>query len=127
MVQSTFAGVYGLVGTLQQLTRDSVSGDGDGCSDAEESGANVALGGQRDAADRWDFYEANGTLKIDAVDIALVRANYNPSGPVPAEDVIFDRSIGTAAWAPGAPDGKINALDIALVRASFGHSCVAQP
>jgi hypothetical protein len=65
----------------------------------------------------------NATRKVDSVDIALVRANFNPMGPVPPEDVIYDRGPGTALWAPGDPDGVINAVDIGLVRASFNHSC----
>jgi CubicO group peptidase (beta-lactamase class C family) len=127
MVQASLAQVYLLAGTLQQLARDSVTGDGDGCSSDEEAGGTPALGGARDPAARWDFYEVNASLRIDAVDIGLVRANFNPSGPVPPEDAIFDRSAGAASWAPGPPDNKINAIDIGLVRASFNHTCAAQP
>ena len=63
--------------------------------------------------------------QVDAVDIGLVRANYDPSPPIPPEDIIYDRSAGPYIWAPGPPDGVINAVDIALVRAEFGHSCEA--
>ena len=127
MVQASPGQVSGLQNQLVQLTRDIVGGDGDGCIDAEETGTDPLLGGMRNPAFRWDFYEVNGTLKIDGVDIALVRGKFNPSGPVPPEDEIYDRSPGTAAWAPGAPDNKINGIDIGLVRASFNHTCAAAP
>jgi hypothetical protein len=102
--------------------------DDDSCSDAMELGGGApGNGGDRDPANRWDFYDVNGSAKVDAADIGFVRANYNPSGPVPPEDEIYDRTVGVAPWAPGPPDDKINAVDIGLVRASFNHSCVAAP
>jgi CubicO group peptidase (beta-lactamase class C family) len=127
LVQASPGQVTTLQSMVMQLTRDAVGGDGDGCIDAEELGTTPSLGGLRDPAFRWDFYEVNGTLKIDAVDIGLVRANFNPSGPIAPEDVIYDRSPGAATWAPGAPDNRINAIDIGLVRASFNHTCAAAP
>jgi CubicO group peptidase (beta-lactamase class C family) len=127
LVQSQTQTVASLLSQIVQLTRDIVGGDGDGCIDAEETGADPTLGGLRDPASRWDFYEVNGTLKIDATDIALVLAKFNPSGPVPPEDVVYDRSHGAAAWAPGPPDGRINAVDIMLIRRSFNHTCAAAP
>ena len=103
-----------------------VDSDGDGfCTDGEETSPSHAGGGQRDPSSPYDFYDVDATGKIDAADIGLVRAHYNPSGPVPPEDEIYDRSPGDAPWAPGAPDNKINAMDIGLVRASFNDSCLA--
>ena len=127
MVQSQAQTVGPLLSQIVQLTRDIIGGDGDGCIDAEETGANPMLGGMRNPAFRWDFYDVNGTLKIDAADIALVRAKFNPGGPVPPEDMIYDRSPGAATWAPGPPDRRINAVDISLVRSTFNHSCAAAP
>jgi hypothetical protein len=101
--------------------------DNDGCSDDEENGALPSLGGLRDQLSQWDFYDVTDNRKIDAVDMGIVRANFNPSGPVPPEDVVYDRRQGVAVWAPGPPDGKINAVDIGLVRASFNHNCQAAP
>jgi hypothetical protein len=101
--------------------------DGDACTDFEELGAVPAVGGMRNPNSVHDFYDVNGSKRIDAVDIGLVRANFNPAGPVPAEDVIYDRRLGVATWAPGPPDNKINAVDIGLVRASFNHSCQGAP
>jgi glucose/arabinose dehydrogenase len=101
--------------------------DDDGCSDAEELGPTPALGGQRDRFNGWDFYDVNGNSRIDAVDIALVRANFNGSGPTPPEDLIYDRRNSMQVWAPGPPNNAINAVDIALARASFNHTCDAFP
>lgn len=101
--------------------------DGDGCTDFEEDGLEKLLGGLRDKNNRWDFYDVDGTRKIDAVDVGAVRSRFNPSGPLPPADQPYDRGPGAAPWAPGAPDGKINAMDIGYVRASFNHSCEEPP
>jgi DNA-binding beta-propeller fold protein YncE len=101
--------------------------DGDGCTDRHEMGSNKLLGGQRDPWNAWDFYDVNGTKKIDAADIGLVRLNFNGAGPTPPEDTAYDRSSGVAPWAPGPPDNKINAVDIARVRAAFNHNCQGPP
>jgi hypothetical protein len=98
--------------------------DADGCGDGRELGLNETSGGRRDPLNQWDFYDVNGSRKVDAVDIGLVRAHLNINGPVPPDDAVYDRRVGPAPWAPGPPDGRINAIDIALVRASFGHTCV---
>jgi hypothetical protein len=101
--------------------------DGDGCSDVEEAGSVPMWGGMRDMLNEWDFYDVNATHKVDAVDIALVRSNFNVGGPIPPEDEIYDRSDGLYQWAPGPPDGSIGAQDIGLVRTSFNHNCQAPP
>jgi hypothetical protein len=101
--------------------------DGDGCSNVEEAGSNPQLGGQRDAVKTSDFYDVNGTKKVDAADIGLVRSRYNPGSPVPVTELIYDRSNGELPWAPNGPDNKINAVDIALVQYEFNHNCQAPP
>jgi thrombospondin type 3 repeat protein len=104
-----------------------VDTDSDGCADGEELGADKLFGGQRDPTSPWDFYDVNGTQKVDAVDIGLVRQNFNGTGPTPPEDMIYDRRTGANLWAPGPPDNVINAVDIGLVRASYNHNCQAAP
>ena len=84
-------------------------------------------GGMRDPQNPWDFYDVNGSQRVDAVDINLVRTRFNGSGPTPPEDMPYDRSIGAHPWAPGPPDNVINAIDVNGVRASFNHSCEAPP
>jgi hypothetical protein len=102
--------------------------DGDGCADGEEEPTKPpALGGRRNPSNIHDLYDVNASKKIDASDVALVRANYNGSGPTPLEDVKYDRSLGAHPWAPNGPDNQISASDIAFVRVSFGHSCQAEP
>jgi hypothetical protein len=100
--------------------------DSDLCGDGREALLfffSPSQGGSRNPVSPWDFFDVNGTKTINAVDIALVRANFNPGGPVPPEDEPYDRSAGAHTWAPGPPDNKINAVDVGLVRASFNHSC----
>ena len=84
-------------------------------------------GGLRDPDNEWDFYDVNESGKVDSVDVAIVRANFNGVGPTPPEDRIYDRSSGAAPWAPGPPDNKINLIDVNLVRAAFNHSCQLPP
>jgi nitrous oxidase accessory protein NosD len=101
--------------------------DGDGCADGEEILFPVTLGGGRDPLFVWDFYDVNGSQKIDALDIGLVRMHFNPGGPVPPAEMIYDRSHGASPHAPGAPDNRINAIDISLVRIAFNDNCQAPP
>ncbi len=101
--------------------------DTDGCTDGAERGQIPVAGGQRDPTNQWDFYDVNGTRKVDAADIGLVRTKFNGTGPTPPADVSYDRRFGAAVWAPGPPDNKINAVDIGLVRASFNHNCQPPP
>jgi hypothetical protein len=101
--------------------------DGDGCSATEEAGDSPLLGGMRDSANEWDFYDVDGSRKVDSADIGLVRLRFNSGGPTPPENLIYDRSSGLHPWAPGPPNNMINAQDIGLVRAVFGHTCQALP
>jgi len=100
--------------------------DGDGCTDAEELGPGEVFGGVRDRFNPWDFYDVNGTAKIDAVDVGLVRSRFSAS-PTAPEDLIYDRSPGAQPWAPNGPDNIINSIDIGIVRASFNHNCQGFP
>jgi hypothetical protein len=77
----------------------------------------------RDPANPWDFYDTNGSRKVDASDISGVRFRYTGSLPTAPENQPYDRSTGAAVWAPGPPDNRIDSVDIALVRSSFGHEC----
>jgi sugar lactone lactonase YvrE len=101
--------------------------DDDLCADSEEGGPTPSLGGQRNPLFPYDFYDVNGTQNINAVDIGLVRSHFNQTTSHPSYSAVYDRSLGAAVWAPGAPNGVINATDIGLVRASFNHTCQAPP
>ena len=69
----------------------------------------------------FEYYDINGTKKVDSADIGLVRSKFNQDYPP------YDRSPGAATWAPGPPNGIVNGIDIGLVRGSFNHSCTAAP
>jgi hypothetical protein len=101
----------------------SPDSDGDGCTDLEERGENPLFGGLRDPANPWDFYDVDGSGKIDSFDIGEVRVRFNPIDPTPPEDEPYDRHTGAAPWAPNGPDGQIDAIDVNIVRASFNHEC----
>jgi sugar lactone lactonase YvrE len=101
--------------------------DEDGCSDVEELGDDELAGGRRDPDNRWDFYDVNGSHKVDAIDIGMVRSHFNQGTGHAMYAAVFDRSAGAAGWAPGPPDGIVNAADIGLVRAAFNHNCQLPP
>jgi hypothetical protein len=101
--------------------------DGDGCTDFEEGGTNPGLGGMRNPALASDFYDVNGSKKVDGFDIGQVRLRFNPTVPTAPADAPYDRSAGAAPWAPGLADNVINAVDISRVRASFNHTCIPAP
>ena len=130
-VCSVWTVAYGWVrntdGDAYEVDGCDVDADNDGCSNIEENGGEPSFGGRRDPLFKWDFYDVNATKKVDGADVGLVRANWNPSGPVPPEDVIYDRSPGAEIWAPGPPNGMINAIDIGLAQNSFNHTCVPPP
>jgi hypothetical protein len=104
-----------------------IDDDGDGCADVEETGTDILFGGQRNPLLLYDFYDINGSKKVDAFDINVVRSKFNGVGPTPPGDRIYDRSIGAHPWASGPPDNKINGIDVNLVRVEFNHSCQNPP
>ncbi len=117
--------------------------DGDGCSDAQELGANPALGGQRDPDYFWDFFDVpTGSplardRAVTAGDIAGVVQRFGATGsaagdplslppPAPAYHTAYDRGgvmPGQDPWDLQPADGSITAGDIAASVAQFGHSC----
>ncbi|MEX2158565.1 MAG: S8/S53 family peptidase [Dehalococcoidia bacterium] len=135
------------------LTNDAADYDQDGCSNGEEFGTNVELGGQRNPLDFWDFFDTPSPTRNKLVDLnndifgvagrfgandnggmAPINRNSNPlttpAPPVPAYHPAFDRSpaIGPNAWNLGPPDGIIDLFnDILPVAAQFGHTCEAAP
>jgi alpha-tubulin suppressor-like RCC1 family protein len=114
------------VGSVGSLPLDPNSDD-DGCSDGEEAGAVPSQGGRRNPNFQYDFYDVNASQHVNAVDIGLVRSHFNQNTGHPLYSAVYDRSVGVASWAPGAPNGVINAVDINLARVSFNHTCQAPP
>ncbi len=112
------------------LTGDT---DGDGCADIREIGTDETLGGLRDPANPWDFYDSagDGGGPPDGIidlsnDIFGVIQHYAPTGTEPGYDVTFDRgpSTGPNVWNMTAPDGVIDLTnDIMGVIQQYQHSC----
>lgn len=131
-VLALLVGLTFAAGTIQAVTPLPVDTDGDGCTDAEELGAAPALGGQRDPANRYDFFDTplrDRTVSVG--DIAGVVAHFgaaqaNPAGP-PRYDPAFDRTPGAEIWQTQAGDGAVSIQDVFLVVAQFGHSCAELP
>ena len=107
--------------------------DADGCTDAQEGGSDETMGGLRDPANPWDFYDVLGpgaALPIDGIidlpnDVLGVVQHFAPTGAAPY-DVQFDRgpSSGPNPWNMTAPDGVIDLPnDILGLIIQFGHSC----
>jgi len=107
--------------------------DGDGCPDESENDPDEMMGGQRDYAYAWDYYDVLGPFQSEAHDGVIDLANdilgvilhYSPAGASPY-DVRFDRGVTTGAnhWERAGPDGAIDlANDILGVILQFGHNC----
>jgi hypothetical protein len=105
--------------------------DGDGCSDGEELGADLAAGGLRNPLNAWDFYDATSDGAVNILDDVFAIANaFGPAGG-PNYLEKLDRSPappGVDPWHLGPPDGVITLTDdiLGAVR-QFGHRCAGPP
>lgn len=108
--------------------------DGDGCSDAAESGPDETFGGRRDYLNPYDFYDIDGNKMIDLfLDIFSVAYAFGDDadsigpGEPDGYDATLDRSAplpGGDVWDMQGPDGMIDQLtDIFGVAFQFGHDC----
>ena len=124
--------------------------DGDGCTDAQEFGPEVSLGGQRNPNNFWDFFDTPAGAQpardkvINVIDIGGVVARFGstretpptkeealaeallPPPAAPAYHTAFDRGgavPGQNPWSLLPPDGRINVIDVGAVVAQFGHTC----
>jgi lysophospholipase L1-like esterase len=102
-----------------------IDGDGDGCPNASELGANERLGGRRDPYNPWDYFNPgqDGANRID--DILAVARSYGHDSGDPLYSVNYDRTMldGAHPWQFGPPDGSIRPFDITAAILSFGHDC----
>ena len=125
--------------------------DRDGCADAREPGASPTLGGQRDPASFWDFYDVPaGTplqrdQRVNIIDIGAIVLRFGAVSDQPPtkQDALaealttpldltsyhaaYDRGgpiPGEDLWDLQGPDGAINILDIGAAVIQFGHTCV---
>jgi Bacterial TSP3 repeat/Dockerin type I domain len=121
-LQRSMAGGAGQPWGAAQITAfGGVSGTG-GCSAAEET-----ANGTSDSNPR-DFFDVNNSGKVDAIDIALVKAAFNAKAGV-AGPPLYKHALDLNPAGPrgGRGDGRINALDIALVKSQFNKSCLGPP
>jgi hypothetical protein len=109
-------------------------GELDGCTGLEEDAPSALFGGGRSDTNFWDFYDTNGTRRIDAADIGRVRTQYAYYWYTSGYDVFRDHKGGGlygGNWGPGpfvnGGWGKIDAADIGTVRSQFGNSCQGGP
>jgi len=114
--------------------------DGDGCTDSQEVAGNERLGGRRDPALFWDFFDTPPRDRaVSIAEIVRVVGRFGSSGdagrdplgppaPSPAYHPAFDRTGGGAeGWLAGPANGSITIQDITLAVAQFGHSCGGEP
>jgi len=109
-------------------------GDSDGCLDGEELGIDHGLGGQRNPADFWDFYDVNGTKSVGLADTLLILAHFGHaatgSDGVPLTDHnLLDRYIPNVAegWRTAESNTGIGLADALANLRSFGDSCAGPP
>ncbi|MDP3767095.1 MAG: flexitail domain-containing putative surface protein, partial [Dehalococcoidia bacterium] len=112
-----------------EVTFFAPDSDRDGCHDSRELGPDEMLGGRRNPANQWDFYDVtkDGTVSL-LEDIFDVAAAFGSKPGVPSYDPDLDRSAAPAGadpWDMGPPDGTVDLfVDIFGVAAQFGHMCV---
>jgi hypothetical protein len=134
---------------------EDVNDDNDlSCTDTEEAGGNLALGGMRDRKNPWDFADVpvpalpmsgavrDGAVSLSDVSAALAwvgRVNNGAPGPGPdfrdyddddningVEDgAEYDRTPN--GQISGPPDGAISLTDVGVILAQVGDNCNAAP
>jgi hypothetical protein len=102
--------------------------DGDGCTDAQESGDNPLFGGDRNPQYWWDFYDVTADRLIDLDDALEVLAHFGHGPNDDALDHAIDRiapdSLRPYRSAEAPPDSTgIDLADALVSLASFGHGC----
>ena len=112
--------------------------DGDGCTDAQENGADPTRGGMRDPEDHWDFFDPTMDGSVSILDFFALLERFGSVGdptidplsgppPAPAYHTRFDRGgqIGANGWNVAPPDGAIAITDFFALLAQFGHTCAS--
>ena len=118
--------------------------DGDGCTDDKELGPDEVLGGKRDPANFWDFFDPNLDGVIGLSDFLLLLQHFGAtddngqasinrnSDPLTTPDAgpgtyhpRFDRGevIGPNGWDRAPPNGAIALSDFLALLVQFGHTC----
>ena len=120
------------------LSPDNVDSDGDGCTNSQELGDNAILGGRRDSANFWDFFDPNRDRAVGLLDfLAVLRhfgtagdpSTFDPDGPEPPAGeywALADRggqAPGGDPWDELPANGSIGLSDFLSVLRQFGHTC----
>ncbi len=115
----TDAGCTALPGTR------AVDYDMDGCSNAEELGGSVALGGKKNPLSWWDHFDVNGDQVVDLSDTLDVLGFFGDGGTSAAGNA-RDRALPV----PSQPediipsDDGVDLTDALNTLAQFGFGCV---
>jgi len=106
---------------------NDADGDDDGCTDAQELGANHNAGGQRDPADFWDFYDVTGDRGIDLQDTLAILAHFGHGPNDDPFDQLADRMIpgqyAAQPWRTAEASDGIDLGDALNNLKSFGDGC----
>ncbi len=102
--------------------------DGDGCTDAQETGTDPQKGGDRNPNDPWDFFDVTGDRAIDLQDALAILDLFGLQPDQDGYDVAYDRMITDPQkpWRTAPASGASLGIDLqdALINLqSFGHSC----
>ena len=99
--------------------------DGDGCTNAEELAGNAVLGGDRDPANPWDYYEVSGDGIVDLRDTLVVLQHFGHGpGDDPTDDLLDRRVLDNGKpWRMGESDSGIDLSDALNNLKSYGHHC----
>jgi hypothetical protein len=101
--------------------------DGDGCADGREARVLTympALGGDRDPANGWDFFDVTDDHSVDFSDTLAVLSHFGEEAGAPTAQV-FDRYSGDPGrpWRSAESNSGVDLTDALVNLAQFGHSC----
>jgi subtilisin family serine protease len=114
------------------ILADGDDTDGDGCSNAEEMGPELALGGSRNPLNPYDFYDVNGDKIVDLFnDVFTVAFAFGFTAGDAGYSAVLDRGAAPPnanPWDLNAPDGAIDLfIDIFGTALQFGSDCTVAP
>jgi hypothetical protein len=102
--------------------------DDDGCSDGEETGIFPSLGGSRNAAYFWDFFDVTGDKHIDFSDTLDILAFFGDPALPGTPGNLRDRDIGGPGdWNTVESNTGVDMSDTLASLPSFGHGCTEPP
>ncbi len=107
------------------LTDDSADYDGDGCTNGEEFGTDINLGGKRNPLSFWDYMNPTGDGMNRADDILAVVDQYFIDAGNPDYTEATDRTVaGPYPWSLGPPNGMQRIDDVLNELSQYFHDCL---